>query len=86
MILKQQIDVFSITKSNELKILTRTEFYFKFIKYFQALTVFFLSRISNLKETKGLKILQRNMLKSKKNYIQCIIFFATIAWCPENSS
>lgn len=86
MILKQQIDVFSITKSNELKILTRTEFYFKFIKYFQALTVFFLSRISNLKETKGLKILQRNMLKSKKNYIQSIIFFATIAWCPENSS
>lgn len=86
MILKQQIDVISITKSNELKILTRTEFYFKFIKYFQALTVFFLSRISNLKETKGLKILQRNMLKSKKNYIQSIIFFATIAWCPENSS
>lgn len=54
MILKQQIDVFSITKCNELKILTRPEFYFKFIKYFQALTVFFLSRISNLRD-KGIK-------------------------------
>lgn len=39
----------------------------KFLKYFQGLTVLFPSLIlSSLRETKGFKILQRNILMSKK--------------------